>query len=538
MNIEQIREAAESESPCLSDKSCIKIYVASSGNNSGADRIFGMFEESLDENGIRGVAIRAGSFGYYDLEPIVVIERPDLYSIFHKNVDADSAAGLIENFLLKDEPVKAGAFCFSGSENTIDAARMSDLPLFNLQRRIALRNCGWIDPGNIHHYVVHGGGYTGLARALSMGPKTFSGELFPSLLDRRLRIGDSTADQWQRFADSEGREKCLICNAMDADPKSVTSRLLLESDPHSVLEGMLIAGHATGASRGILYIAEKAGIARRLRTAADQMRRHNLLGPGILHSDFSFEIEIKYAPESFVTGQWVESFRCLEENQPPPRVIPDLTDFDEYRGNAFIITGPEVLSNLSAVLVKDKEETPGSKVMTLGGCAIHKYTVEIPIQTTIRSIIEEIGGGCASGKPAKAVILGGSAGRFIAPNAFDLEARPAGESQAGIGPDSIEILDAGSSVVDIVRDIAACIHAQSCGKCLFCREGSLQTLNILEDISDNRGKPQDLDLLTELGKDMKTACLCAFGRNAPDPVLSSIELFREEYEERIQASPL
>ncbi len=541
MNIEQIHAAAESECSCLADESCCRIYVASSANDSRADRIRLLFEESIEKTGFRAETIRAGSFGYYALEPIVVIHGPKLPAALYPNVDPDKASDLIQNSLLTGAPGTAALCRFGEAENS-SIPHFSNIPLFNLQRRVALRNCGWIDPGNIHHYMVRAGGYRGLARALSTDPQKPMGPLLDKLLKSRRRVGDSSAAGWRRCAESKEQEKCLICSAMDADPASISSRLLLESDPHSVLEGMLIGAHAIGASRCILYLKEDASAAAKLRTALGQMHKYNLLGSHILDSDFSLEIEIQEVPESCAIGYWVETFRCLEENQPPPRMIPEFPGADRLREGAVAVTSPEILADLAAVLIEgeDNEEIAESKIVTLSGGAINKFTVEVALGAAIRDLADGIGAGCSGERPIKTALLGGPSGLFFASNSFSARLSAAGEeeSRSGIGFDTIEILDAGASVLDAVKVIFEHIQAHSCGKCVFCREGSLQILTVLEDILGNRGKPQDLDLLAELGERMKTGCLCEFGRLAASPLLSSMEIFRREYEERIPAPHL
>jgi NADH-quinone oxidoreductase subunit F len=513
MNIEHIHAAEETQWSSLNDSSYIRIYVGSSAADSNATGIIGLLQDAINQGNLHARVIRTGSFGCYDLEPIVRVEKLNSDPILYTNVTPERIEDLIE-----DLP--------KGQNGTY----FSELPLFSFQKRIALRNCGWIDPEDINHYIEHGQGYSGLANALKGNPKELLADLIPFALNGRGGPGCSTLDKWRIFSKSESAEKYLICNAVDPDPRSLTSKLLLDSDPHSVLEGLLISAYAVGATRCLSYIEEGAEAAR-LGKALDQMRAYQFLGSNILGSPFCFDIQIKEAPASLRVGHSIELFRCAEEKQPQPHMLPAYPDASEFLGKPVLFVNPETMSSLSAVLIDGKMDNRATKVVTLSGSAAHKCTVEVPYGTTIRNIIECLDG-VSAGKTIKAVQLGGPSGPFFAPDTLDLSVGcdSLEESRSNIGSGTIDVLDADSRIADLTKEIMTYIQTQSCGKCLFCREGCLQMLTILEDISENRRRPQDLDLLVELGEEMRTACLCEFGRSAPNPVLSGIRLFREEYE--------
>jgi len=539
MNIEQIRAAADEESFCLNDNSCIRIFVASSIADSSAADLLNAFQDAIHKSGLRAKVFRTGSFGFYDLEPIVVMEVPDLSAVVYHNVTADDVPHLIDDCLTKNVHERDRTLCWYGNKKVDDIPHINELPLFKLQSRIALRNCGWIDPENINHYIVRGHGYAGLSRALQMEKGKLLGVLVESALRGRNETGGSAADTWKFCYESEEEDKSLICNAINADPKALNARLLFESDPHSVLEGILISAHAVGASRCFIFVRENTDFVRRITKALEQMRAYNLLGANILDSHFTSEIEIWEVPASITSGYETELFRCIEEKQPLPHVHPICSTPDEFELKPVVITNPELMSNLSADPAAGIEKSKGSKVITLSGSMAHKYTVEVAFETTIQCIVNELGGGVSNGKAIKAAKLGGPAGVFITPDLFDesLDRAVVGEeSNPNFGLGSIEVFDPETCMVDAAKDVMSYIQAQSCGRCSFCREGSLQMLTILEDLTENKGKPQDLELLTDLGKNMKEACLCAFGRAAPNPVLSSIEHFRGEYVERIKES--
>ena len=532
MKIEQIQAAAKAQLSHLNDRSTIQIYVGSSMADANAGRILSLFQNAIDQGALRARIIRTGSFGCYDLEPIVTVKFPGSFSVLYSPVTQDSIPDLVRD-LVQGVPGKVKPYCLIGDKSRSDVPHISGLPLFNLQNRIVLRNCGRIDPEDIDQYISQGQGYTGLSKALGMNPPDIAGAVIPTVLKSRGGPGCSSLDQWKRFAGPENGNGHLICNAMDPNPRSLTSRLLLESDPHSVLEGMLIAAYAIGAAHCAVFAGDRPEDAQRLRRALDQMRRYNLLGSNILDSRFCSEIEIKQGPELMPAGYRMELFRCLEEKRSLPHILPACPCLSELVGKPCLIVNPEMMSSLSAVVRDGKEGDAGSKVVTLSGSVVHQYTVEVSPEMTIESIIGLLGGGALNGKTIKAVQTGGPAGPLIAPGALGVPIDFDGVGESG----SIEVIDAESDIVDAVRDRITCLQTQSCGKCVFCREGCLQILTILEDVLENRSKAQDLDLLVALCEEMKTACLCDFGRAVPLPVLSSIRLFRNEYERRMHDFP-
>jgi NADH:ubiquinone oxidoreductase subunit F (NADH-binding) len=467
MNIEQVRAAAKTALPH------IRIHVGASSSNPIADSVFKQFQSIVEQSGLPTNVVRTGSFGYPDLEPIATSIKPGLAHIseraryIYTNVTPERVVGIV---------------------NKSDTGSIDELPGFSRQKRIVLRNCGWIEPEDIFAHMAFGQGFSALANVMEMDLS---------------RTGND--------------DSILLCDAVGSNPKSSASRLLLESNPYSVLEGIVINAYNIGVSHCYILVEEKTEAAQKLRSAIDQMKWYDFLGLYILGSQFNLEIEIIESPAQCTLGCRAELFRCIEEKLPEPHMHPTIPNASELFKKPVLIVGSEKMARLSA-----PQNSGDSKVVTLSGSIKNKCTVEVTAGTTVRSVIEEFGGGVPGGKAIKAVLLGGPAGVFIGPDELD----------APVDMDSIEVLDADANVVDVTKDIMAFIQSQSCGKCVFCREGCLQLLTILEDISENKGRPQDLDLLLELGEEMKTVCLCAFGRSAPHPVLSSVKLFRSEYEKR------
>ncbi len=538
MSIERIRAAAEAAFSYLNDRSCIRILVASLSPNPRAAGLLMAFQEEIDKSGLHAKVIKTGSFGFYDLEPIVVIEVPNSVGVLYHSVDLEDVPFLIDDCCKMSFHKLNKALCWTGKQKVNGIPHIDELPLFKLQSRTALRNCGWIDPENINHYILHGQGYLRLSQALQIEKVKILNALMESALKGRNEMGNSAVNSWKLCSESEEEGKFLICNAVDADPQALTTRLLFESDPHSVLEGMLISAYAVGVSRCFIFVKENTNIIQRITKALEQMRAYNLLGIHIIDTQFSTEIELMEVPASSISGYETELFRCIEEKQSLPHVHPICSVPDEIEHKPVVITSPEAMAYLSADPVGEIKKEKGSKIITLSGSIAHRYTVEVGSEVTIRCLVEELGGGISNEKNVKAAKLAGPAGIFLPPDLFDkpLCSVIGEEPSPNFCLSSIEIFDSDTCIVDVARDVMSYIQAQSCGRCLFCREGSLQMLAILEDIAANQGKPQDLELLGELGKNMKEACLCAFGRAAPNPVLSSIEHFHGEYAEKIEKS--
>ena len=545
MNFEQVYEKAKSKCNYLIDKDCIKIFVGSSTADSIAANTSSTFQEEIEKSGINAKVIKTGSFGYYDLEPTVLIKKTGQSMLLYNHVTPEIASDLVKDYLMDDNPRPDMAFCSIGSNPLNHIPHISDLPLFNLQNRIALRNCGYIDPEDINHYILRGEGYSGLSKALQMNQLSVIQELSKSGLRGRGGAGFFTADKWKICHDAEGTEKYVICNAVDSNPQARTARLLLESDPHSFLEGMLIGAYAVGASHCIVYVnAAYTPAIGRLKKALAQMRENGLLGNNVFDSTFSSEIEVKEVEASLVSGEETALLRCIEEKQAMPYIRPPYPVIHGLAGKPTLINNIETLSNVSAIFQKGSEwfsgfgtnQSRGTKVITLSGKAAHQYTVEVPFGITLRSIVEDIGGGVSNSQNIKAVQFGGPTGAFFADDSLDLQLDYEAIEKAGsvIGSGTLEVFDSDSCAVEMAKDIISYIQTQSCGKCVFCREGTYQMSDILQDISNYLGKPQDLDLLYELGEAMKIGCICGLGRTAPNPVLSSIKLFRKEYDVHIK----
>jgi len=545
VKFEQIYDKAESKNRFLSDKNCIKIYISASEDITTVPYISEAFLAETDKNRLKAEVITTGSTGYYDLEPIVRIEKPGQPSVVFKNVNPDTAVTIANEYLVNDRPVQNITLGSMGDERIDGIPGVDELPLFYLQNRVALRNCGQIDPGNIDHYILTGKGYTGLARVLSMKPTEVITELKKSGLRGKGGAGYFTADKWQACYDAEGDEKFIVCNAVDSDPDSLSAKLILESDPHSVLEGMLIAAYVIKASRCIICVNRRnSQTVQRLEKAIEQMRAYGLSGQNILNSGVDSAIEIREEEDSFISGEETALIRSIEGKQPLPYLRTVYPAISGINNKPTLINNLETLSCVSGIFQNGVEwymgsgtgESRGTKVITLTGSVTHKYTVEVPFGTTLKSVVMDIGGGAPESKSIKAVQFGGPTGSYFDAGSLDITIDYESIKKAGsiIGSGVVKVFDDSMCAVEMVRDLFDYIQTQSCGKCVFCREGSYQIYNIFKDISENKGEPEDLDLVTELCEAMKEGCICSLGLDAPNPVLSSIRLFGSDYEAHIK----
>jgi len=549
MKLARIYEAAESEYSYLTNEECIKVSIGASACQAAGFEIFDSFQTEIEKLGIKATAIKTGSFGYYDLEPLVLIEKPGKAAIFYRNVSPEMVSDLVNEYLINDAIRDDIAFCSSGENETKGIPDTSNMPLFTLQNRVALRNCGYVDPESLNHYVLRGQGYQGLSRALQLGRQEVIEELRKAGFCERTGNGGFTADKWKDCYEAEGPDKYVICNAIDSDKGANTSRLLLESDPYSVLEGMLIAAFTVGAGRCIICVDTENIIALdRLPKLLEQMRKYSLLGTNILDSDFNCEIEIKVMPARLVLAEDASLLACMEANGKIPFLSNTYPAEDRYNNMPAVVSSIETMSAVTAIILNGHEwyasfgteQSKGTRVITLSGDLEHKYSVEVPLGQTLGDIITGIGGGVSNGGDILALQFGGPAGNIFCPDSLDVRIDYGTMEESGgiMSSGRIEVFSSDSCIVEIMQRITAYFQTESCGKCLFCREGTYQMSGILEDIAENRGQSGDIDLLIELSEAMKINCLCSLGRTAPNPVLSSFTVFHDNYDAHLKGKCL
>ncbi len=539
----QKRAMGKWEALVNSDKPRIYVGAATCGRSSGALSVADCIRAELEKGNIDASIIEVGCIGCCYAEPLVDIAKRGRPRICYSNVTPEIASQLVTDYIVNDNPRADLALGTIGEEEIDGIPSLAQLPMFAPQVRIATRNCGHIDPGDIDHYIANNG-YSGLERALNMTPEEVIEEVSKSGLRGRGGAGFPTGTKWRFCHDAPGKEKYIICNADEGDPGAFMDRSLLEGDPHAVLEGMLIGAYAIGATYGYIYIRAEYPLAiAHLRTALKQMEDYGLLGDNILGSGFSFKIVIKEGAGAFVCGEETAMIRSLEGKRGMPYPRPPFPAASGLWGKPTNINNVETWANVSAILQMGAdtyagygtEKSKGTKTFALAGKVERTGLIEVPMGTTLRQIVYDIGGGIPNNKEFKAVQTGGPSGGCLPASALDFPVDYEQLAAAGaiMGSGGMIITDSDTCMVDLARYFLSFTQAESCGKCVMCREGSMQMLEILTDITEGRGKPEDIDLLLELGEAIKLGSLCALGGTCPNPVLTTIRYFRDEYETHI-----
>jgi NADH-quinone oxidoreductase subunit F len=545
MTFEEIKQRAESEWLELQQASKLRILVgaATCGQAAGGIAVLDTLRQELKARGIDAIIMQVGCIGLCYVEPLVDIIKPGRPRICYANVTPETVKALVADYLVNDNPRPDLAMGTIG-EGTVDGIpKLYELPVFKPQVRIVLRNCGHIDPENINHYIANGG-YSGLVRALSMKPEAVLEEIKKSGLRGRGGAGFSTAQKWDFCRQAPGSPKYIICNADEGDPGAFMNRSLLEGDPNSVLEGMLIGAYTIGAQEGYIYIRAEYPLAiARLRIALKQMEEYGLVGKNILGSDFSFSFHIKEGAGAFVCGEETALMGSIEGKRGMPRSRPPFPAVSGLWGKPTNINNVETWGNASVILQRGGDwyaqygtkTSKGTKTFSLVGKVKNTGLIEVPLGITMREVIYGVGDGILNDRAFKAVQTGGPSGGCL-PTSFldtpvDYETLAAAGSIMGSG--GMIVMDDHTCVVDIARYFLDFVQKESCGKCVMCREGTMQMLEILKDITEGKGRAEDIGLLLDLAETVKSGSLCALGGTAPNPVLTTLRYFRSEYEAHI-----
>ncbi|PKM73154.1 MAG: NADH-quinone oxidoreductase subunit NuoF [Firmicutes bacterium HGW-Firmicutes-16] len=510
-------------------------------HSSGSNKLFENFESELKAAGLADEVkvIMTGCFGLCALGPVVVV-YPE--GAFYSQVKVDDVKEIVTEHLLKGRLVKRLLYTETIAEDTILSLDNTDF--YRKQKRVALENCGVIDPENINEYIAYDG-YMALAKVLTeMTPQDVVKEISDSGLRGRGGGGFPTGKKWSFAAAQPAGDKYVCCNADEGDPGAFMDRSVLEGDPHCVLEAMAIAGYAIGSNHGYIYVRAEYPIAvKRLRIAIAQAREAGLLGDNILGSGFNFDIDIRLGAGAFVCGEETALMNSIEGKRGDPRPRPPFPAVKGLFGKPTILNNVETYANISRIIRNGAawfasmgtEKSKGTKVFALGGKINHTGLVEIPMGTTLREIIEEIGGGCPDGKKFKAVQTGGPSGGCIPEKYLDTPVDYETLTALGsiMGSGAMIVMDEDNCMVDIAKFFLEFTVEESCGKCTPCRVGVRRLYEILDKITSGNGEMEDIDKLEELCYFIKENALCGLGQTAPNPVLSTIKYFREEYEAHI-----
>jgi len=545
MKFEEIRKQAMSEWEALqrSDKPRILVGAATCGIAAGALDVLEAIHKELARRNIDAIVTQVGCIGCCYAEPIVDIIKPNCPRISYGSVTPEIVSRLIEDYIINDNPRPDLALGTIGEESIDGIPRLFELPMLKPQVRISLRNCGHIDPEDIKQYIA-AGGYGGLAKALAMSPEEVIEEIKKSGLRGRGGAGFPTGTKWDFCRRAPGDEKYLICNADEGDPGAFMDRSLLEGDPHAVLEGMLIGAYAMGSTHGYIYCRAEYPLAiKRLSEAIEQMEECGLLGDDILSSGFSFDMRIKEGAGAFVCGEETALMMSIEGKRGMPRSRPPFPAISGLWGKPTNINNVETWANVSAILDRGgewfagfgTEKSKGTKTFALAGKIVRTGLIEVPMGIPLRDIVYEIGGGIIGGKAFKAVQTGGPSGGCLPASMLDLPVDYESLAEAGsiVGSGGMVVTDEDTCMVELARFFLSFVQLESCGKCVPCRVGTRQMLDILERIVQGEGQPGDIECLERLARIVKTGSLCALGGTAPNPVLTTIRYFRDEYEAHI-----
>ena len=505
--------------------------------SSGSEQIIETFDKEIASQGLAEEVkvVRTGCFGLCALGPVVVV-YPE--GAFYSRVKAEDVPEIVSEHLLKGRVVKRLLY-----HETLDGSRIRSLnetPFYKKQQRRVLRNCGVINPENIEEYIAMDG-YRALGKVLTeMTPEQVIDTVKRSGLRGRGGAGFPTGVKWEFARKNDADQKYVCCNADEGDPGAFMDRSVLEGDPHAVLEAMAIAGYAIGSNQGYIYVRAEYPIAiKRLAIAIRQARDYGMLGKNIFNSGFDFDIGLRLGAGAFVCGEETALMTSIEGKRGEPRPRPPFPAVKGLFGKPTILNNVETYANVAQIILHGPEwfnsigteKSKGTKVFALGGKITHTGLVEIPMGTTLREIVEEIGGGVPNGKRFKAAQSGGPSGGCIPASLIDTPIDYDRLLQIGsmMGSGGLIIMDEDTCMVDIAKFFLEFTVDESCGKCTPCRVGTRRLLEILTKITEGRGEMEDLDRLESLCYYIKENALCGLGQTAPNPVLSTLRYFRDEY---------
>jgi NADP-reducing hydrogenase subunit HndC len=512
--------------------------------SSGSAQIIERFEQKIKEAGLEKEVkvVRTGCFGLCEAGPVVIV-YPE--GTFYSRVKVDDVDEIVSEHLLKGRHVQHLVYTDHATHEQNANKGLQDINFYKHQKRVALRNCGVIDPENIDEYLAFDG-YKALEKALTaMTREQVIDEILKSGLRGRGGGGFPTGLKWKFAYNSQADQKYVACNADEGDPGAFMDRSVLEGDPHCVLEAMAIAGYAIGASEGYIYVRAEYPIAvKRLEIAIGQAREYGLLGKNIFGTDFNFDIKIRLGAGAFVCGEETALMRSIEGKRGEPTPRPPFPAVKGLFAKPTMLNNVETYANVAQIILKGAdwfasmgtEKSKGTKVFALGGKINNTGLVEVPMGTPLRTIIYDIGGGIPNGKKFKAVQTGGPSGGCLPAELLDTPVDYDNLIAAGsmMGSGGMIVMDEDNCMVDIARFFLDFTVDESCGKCTPCRVGTRRMLEILERIVNGKGEEGDIEKLEELATTIKATALCGLGQTAPNPVLSTLKFFRSEYEAHIR----
>ncbi len=526
----------------------VSVGMATCGLATGAGAVYEALRDQAAAQGLDLMLVATGCLGYCQQEPLVDVRLPGRGRVLYARVTADQARDLVAAVAAGELPTGGLAVIpeepATGVEPAGGLPLLHELPFYARQHKIILRNSGLIDPARVEEYVARGG-YQALARALlDLTPQQVVDEVRRSGLRGRGGAGFPAGRKWQICRDAPGQPRYVVCNGDEGDPGAYMDRTVLESDPHSVIEGLIIAGYAVGASQGYIYVRDEYPLAvERVTQAVARAGELGLLGKDILGSGFDFYVTIVRGAGAFVCGEETALIASIEGGLGEPRPRPPFPAVSGLWGQPTVINNVKTLASVPAIISQGADwyagigtrENAGTVVFSLVGKVANTGLVEVPLGLTLRDLIAGIGGGGLSGQAVKAVQTGGPSGGCLPARLFDLPISYETLTQAGsiMGSGGMVVLDEDTCMVDVARYFIGFTTAESCGKCTPCREGTRHLHAILTRITAGEGTRADLATLEEVARWIKVASLCGLGQTAPNPVLSTLRYFRDEYEAHV-----
>ncbi len=539
-----IKEDADKSFSHIKDAAIPQIFIGMStcGRAAGAVDVKSGFEEVLKERNVKANIVPVGCMGHCYAEPFVIIHNPGFPPICYYEVTPGKAKLLVKSFIEKGDPLFEYVLGATEVNDMIPA--IMEFPRFNMEKRIVMELCGRINPEEISHYIANDG-YSNFIKALTMTPEEVIDEVKKSGLRGRGGAGFLSGIKWDLVKNSSEDEKIVICNADEGDPGAFMDRTILESNPHQLLEGLAICAYAVGANRAIIYIRAEYPLAiEMVEKAIGQAKETNLLGDGILDTKFSLDISVFKGSGAFVCGEEtaliksIEGKRGMPSHRPPYPAHKGLWDMPTVINNVktfsyipyIIKNGGEHYKNIGS------DKSTGTAIFSIVGNILHSGLVEVPMGVTIRSLIFDTCGGVPGSKSFKAVQIGGPSGGCLGEDFLDtpIDFDSLKEAGAMMGSGGMVIMDEDSCMVDVAKYFLEFTQDESCGKCTFCRIGTRHLLDILDRLTKGEGKEGDIELLEELSNDIKEGSLCNLGKTAPNPVLTSLKYFRDEYEAHLK----
>ena len=534
-----IREQAATHAKEKEQDQAPKIYIgmATCGLASGALETKKAFEEALIQRNIQARITQVGCMGHCYGEPLVVIHNPGFPPILYHQVTPGKATMLVKSFLEEGDPLFE--YLLGAMEENDMIPQVMDFPRFNQEKRVVTKRCGLIDPEEILDYIAMGG-YAGLAAALRLDPSHIINQVKNSGLRGRGGAGFPTGQKWELARNAEGKEKTVILNADEGDPGAYMDRTILESNPHQVLEGIAICAHAVGARKAILYVRAEYPLAVKVVTLAiEQAKELGLLGNRILGTSFDLEISVFQGSGAFVCGEETALIQSIEGQRGMPQLRPPYPVQKGLWGNPTVIGNVKTFASVPLILKHGEawyrdigtESSTGTAIFSVVGDIVHAGLVEIAMGVSLRTLIFDICGGVPNKKSFKAVQIGGPSGGCLPAEFLDTPIDFDSLTAAGamMGSGGLVVMDEDTCMVDVARYFLDFTQKESCGKCTFCRIGTRHLLSILERITTGDGREGDLELLEDLSQDIKGGSFCGLGKTAPNPVLTSLRYFRDEY---------